>query len=194
MVALAERYTAKVATKNELSEEDTSQLQNCLLNLGIQDPVTRASFKSGNAYHRELAKELADFLKAPMVDSKGIMTLTDVYCLYTRARGTQLVSPDDLINACRLFEELSLSFRLKTFPNGIIIVEQVTQTDASIADTLLELAKANEYLTATSYASIRSVPVMLAEEHLRFAERLGKLCRDDSIQGLRFYPNRFLAA
>ena len=27
------------------------------------------------------------------------MTLTDVYCLYNRARGTDLISPDDLLQA-----------------------------------------------------------------------------------------------
>jgi hypothetical protein len=31
------------------------------------------------------------------------MPLTDVYCLFNRARGSELVSPDDLLAAVALF-------------------------------------------------------------------------------------------
>lgn len=41
--------------------------------------------------------QLADFL-APRVESAGgMMALPDVYCLFNRARGTELISPDDLM-------------------------------------------------------------------------------------------------
>lgn len=33
------------------------------------------------------------------------MMLADVYCIYNRARGTSLISPDDLLRACRLLDE-----------------------------------------------------------------------------------------
>ena len=33
-------------------------------------------------------------------DAGGMMTLTDAFCRLNRARGLELVSPDDLINAC----------------------------------------------------------------------------------------------
>lgn len=36
----------------------------------------------------------------------GIMPLPDVYCLYNRARGTELISPDDLLSAVRLFPQV----------------------------------------------------------------------------------------
>ena len=35
---------------------------------------------------------------------------------------------------------------------------------------------------------------MLAKERLLAAEDFGRLCRDDSIEGLRFYPNLFLSS
>ena len=48
--------------------------------------------------------QLADFLAAPMARAAGsMMPLPDVYCLYNRARGTELISPDDLLQAIRLF-------------------------------------------------------------------------------------------
>ena len=30
----------------------------------------------------------------------GVLALVDLYCMYNRARGTDLISPDDLILAC----------------------------------------------------------------------------------------------
>lgn len=50
--------------------------------------------------------QLADFLVGPMQRSGGIMPLPDVYCLYNRARGTELISPDDLISAVKLFPQV----------------------------------------------------------------------------------------
>lgn len=41
--------------------------------------------------------QLADFLRVPLERAGGMMTLPDVYCLFNRARGTELVSPDDLL-------------------------------------------------------------------------------------------------
>lgn len=195
MVALAERFTSTLARQSaDTSDDDRSQLQTCLLSLGIDTPVTRAAFKSGNAFHRELCKELASFLPAPMAEAKGIMTLTDTFCMYTRARGTDLVSPDDLLNACRQFEALGLPYRLRAFPNGVLALEHVTQSDDARNDAVLELARLHGHVSASAYAALKGVSLMVAEEHLRQAEAHGRLCRDDSIQGLRFYPNRFLLA
>ena len=45
--------------------------------------------------------QLADFL-TPRVDAVGgCMALPDVYCLFNRARGSELVSPDDLLQVGR---------------------------------------------------------------------------------------------
>ena len=41
-------------------------------------------------------------------------------------------------------------------------------------------------------AQLLSISLLLAQERLLTAERAGKICRDDSIEGLRFYPNLFL--
>lgn len=51
-------------------------------------------------------EQLADFLVAPMARSGGMMPLPDVYCLYNRARGTELISPDDLASAVKLFPQV----------------------------------------------------------------------------------------
>lgn len=47
-------------------------------------------------------------------------------------------------------------------------------------------------LSVEELATALSISLLLAQERLLTAERLGKVCRDESIEGLRFYPNLFL--
>lgn len=47
-------------------------------------------------------------------------------------------------------------------------------------------------LTPEEYARIAGVPFLLAKQSLIMSEKRGKACRDESIEGLRFYPNYFL--
>lgn len=43
------------------------------------------------------ALQLADFLRPRLERSGGLLPMPDAYCLFNRARGTELVSPDDLL-------------------------------------------------------------------------------------------------
>ena len=61
---------------------------------------------AGTRYHVELSRELADFLTERLKRAGGLMPLTDVYCLFNRARGTELVSPDDLLAAAELMPKV----------------------------------------------------------------------------------------
>ena len=47
-------------------------------------------------------------------------------------------------------------------------------------------------MTAEEFARASGTALVIAKERLLAAENLGKLCRDDSIEGLRFYPNLIL--
>ena len=47
-------------------------------------------------------------------------------------------------------------------------------------------------LTAEELSRMLGLSVILSSERLLAAETEGLLCRDYSVQGLRFYPNRFL--
>ena len=59
-----------------------------------------ALFKTVHSF-RDLPAQLADFLRPVMERAGGMMPLPDVYCLFNRARGTELVSPDDLLAAAQ---------------------------------------------------------------------------------------------
>lgn len=42
-----------------------------------------------------------EFSSSPLQDCGGIMSLADVWCRVNRARGLELISPEDLLNACK---------------------------------------------------------------------------------------------
>ncbi len=68
--------------------------------------LTNGGVAAGGRYQVELCKQLADWLLAgPLTKAGGLMPLTDVYCLFNRARGTELVSPDDLLAAAKMFQQ-----------------------------------------------------------------------------------------
>ena len=162
--------------------------------MGIANPVTRRA--AGSRYHEELSRQIADFLVSTQGSSASMIPVTDLFCLYNRARGTALISPDDLLEACRLFERLNLAFRLRKFDSGVLVVQSASYSDAAMSAQLLEMLSSSgdsgAFLTAMDVAEQHGVSLPLAMEHLQTAEKLEKLCRDETPNGVRFYPNLYL--
>lgn len=102
VVALVERFASSLPsdakdvdeTASELSEN--TELENIFQSIGMISPVTKLS--AGRMFHFELGRQLADFLLAGSLLRRmgGTANLTDIYCMFNRARGTELVSPDDV--------------------------------------------------------------------------------------------------
>lgn len=187
MVALSKRLNAAQAS---LSDKDASKFNQYMLNMGIASPVTRES--AGSLYHSELARQLADFLMVPVKDHGGMLALTDVYCLFNRARGAELISPDDLFRACNLFEDLKLPLRLRSFESGVIVVQQASHSDEETAKRIAQMVTLKGPQTCAQISRSTRVALALAQEQLETAERFGFVCRDDSFEGLVFYSNFFL--
>lgn len=119
-----------------------------------------------------------------------------------RARGLELVSPDDLRTAAELFSGLQLPVKLRVFPSGVAVVQDQSWSDDAVCSAILDVLSKGDSsvadshlgrgLSCTQYAMEASVPVAVATEQLLLAERSGFLCRDDGPSGLYFYRNWFL--
>ncbi|KAJ8931917.1 hypothetical protein NQ314_015115 [Rhamnusium bicolor] len=174
MVRLTRTISTKIKEKQgDITEDETVRFKSYLLSLGINDPVTRDSYKSDNQYYKDLAREISDFLLSHVEEMGGMMALTDVFCRVNRARSLELLSPEDILNACRVMETLGLPLKLYQFNSGVMIED-------------------NSSLSAEELSQKLGISVTLAKERLLTTEKYGKCCRDDSIEGLRFYPNLFL--
>lgn len=60
------------------------------------------------------------------------MSLADVYCRVNRARGLELLSPEDLLNACQILEKLALPVRLRQFDSGVMVLQLQSHDDKTI--------------------------------------------------------------
>jgi len=122
------------------------------------------------------------------------VALHDLWCLYSRAQGGALgalVSPDDLRKACGLLRDLNLGMSLRQFDSGVLAVQSDQRDDAATAARLAGVAAAKGGLDAVRAAAELGVPAVLARQYLLSAEATGQLARDESVEGLLFYPNRF---
>ena len=193
MVALAERLRrSQQAEGAATSAGEQAQAQELLLTMGIASPVTKGA--AGALYHQQLARQLADFLEGPLRANKGTLALQDVYCLYNRARGTELVSPEDLLKAAQLLEGLGLPLRLGTLqPSGALVIQSAEHSDDAVCAKVLQVAAeaASHGVGRTEVAAALDVSLTLAQSYLEMSERNGLLCRDEGPEGLRFFKNFF---
>ena len=185
------------------SGKDTAKLVGMMENMGMTSALSEK--QSGSAYHEQLARRLVDFLRHrdKLTKAGGMMTLTDVYCLFNRARGTNMISPEDLLKALDLMKELNLGVSKRSFASGVVVIQDDAFDDEIMAKKLADLASASiDNRSNGPEPSIGGITVMdvcralktsalLANEQLRSAEQMEWLCRDSTIEGARFFPNLF---
>lgn len=201
MVMLAEKMRQKLLSGSSSQASATNdeemgskeEMQDWLLSVGIVSPVTKES--AGALYHQELSRQLADFVKIPLERAGGIMNLIDIYCLFNRARGTELISPDDLLRACSLWEKFNVPVMLKKFESGVMVIQNKSHSDEEVFSRIRSLVQKPDALqtgiSATDAARTLGIAPAMAKEHLLAAESKGFLCRDVSPDGFRFYINIF---
>ncbi|KAK6233705.1 hypothetical protein QUC31_006111 [Theobroma cacao] len=201
MVMLAEKMRQKLlsGTNSQASatnDEDMGskeEMQDWLLSVGIISPVTKES--AGALYHQQLSRQLADFVRTPLERAGGMINLIDVYCLFNRARGTELISPDDMLQACSLWEKFDVPVMLRKFDSGVMVIQNKSHSDEEVFVRIKSLVTKPEALRSgispSDAAMTLGIAPAMAKEHLLTAESKGLLCRDVSPDGFRFYINLF---
>lgn len=213
VVALAERLARQNNSGGEgMSVEENALLAESANQLGL---VTTKDIVGGGSsqslYLSELSRNLAEFLtddsRGVLKKAGGIITLVDLWAVFNRARGgVELVSPMDFEKAARLWESLKLPIRLRTFRSGVMVVQGLDRTDEVTVKTLLAwLQDLHEFppekevawewrefgrgVTAQETAERFSWSLGVAEEELLMAEERGAVCREEDVEGLKFWKN-----
>ncbi|CAH0017394.1 unnamed protein product [Clonostachys rhizophaga] len=214
VVALAERLSrqnssgadAMSAEENKLLAESASQL-----GLITTKDIVGGGGSSQSLYLSELSRNVAEFLtddsRGVLKQAGGIITLVDLWAKFNRARGgVELVSPMDFEKAARMWEELKLPVRLRTFRSGVMVVQGLDRTDqATIKALLAWLKDLHEFppekevpwdwqqfgmgVTAQETADRFGWSLGVAEEELLMAEEHGAVCREEGLEGLKFWVN-----
>jgi ESCRT-II complex subunit VPS36 len=91
---------------------------------------------------------------------------------------------------------LRLGMSQRLFPSGLTVSQDDAVDDASSAARLVEAANTQQAsgiagITADQVAKYLILSAVLAHEQLLAAELTGALVRDETLESLRFFPNRF---
>ncbi|XP_057368156.1 vacuolar protein-sorting-associated protein 36-like [Daphnia carinata] len=192
MVHLANVMSNKIKDRHgDISDDETVKFKSYLLSLGIEDPVTRNACSSSDMFCQHLAKEIATFLLRPISDSGGFMSLSDAYCRVNRARGFELLSPEDFFQACNYMEQLNLPLTFRKFESGVLVLQLQSEANSQLEKDTETLLQARQKLTAFDVSQEFGISIVLAAECLYTMERKGVVCRDDTVRGLLFYHNEF---
>jgi ESCRT-II complex subunit VPS36 len=206
IIALAESF----ATSNGNSSSESSAVANALGLVTTKDMLGGGS-NSETLYISELSRNLAEFLtddaRGVLRKAGGIISLVDLWAMFNRARGgVELVSPLDFEKAARLWETLKLPVRLRQFKSGVLVVQGSDRTDEKTIKALLTwLSDLHVFppdrelswdwqlfgrgVTAQDAAERFGWSIGVAEEELEMAEERGALCREEGIEGLKFWEN-----
>ncbi|KAI9754345.1 MAG: hypothetical protein M4579_004743 [Chaenotheca gracillima] len=218
IIALAESFAGRMTPasgggNNSSSSEATALLSQSAAALGLvttKDMLGTGS-SSESLYLSELSRNLAEFLTDDSTGvlrrEGGIMSLVDLWAVFNRARGgVELVSPADFEKAANLWQTLKMPVRLRKFKSGLMVVQGKDWNDErTIASLLAWLKLLHEFppenevswdwrsygrgITPQETAERFGWSVGVASEELEMAEEKGAVCREESVEGVRFWEN-----
>lgn len=207
IIALAESF----ASSNGTNGNTESNAVASALGLVTTKEMLGGGSNSESLYISELSRNLAEFLtddaRGVLRKTGGIISLVDLWATFNRARGgVELVSPLDFEKAARLWEKLKLPVRLRQFRSGVLVVQGSDRTDEKTIKTLLtwlrdlhvvppekevpwDWQEFGRGVTSQDAAEHFGWSIGVAEEELEMAEERGALCRETSIEGVKFWEN-----
>ncbi len=210
IVALAERFSQDSGTALGLSGSDPL-LSHSAAALGMVATKDMVGDSSNTLYLSELARNLAEYAtddrRAILQRQGGTMSLVDLWAMFNRSQnGVELVSPTDFHKAAEVWERLGLPIKLRCFKSGLLVVQQRSATDERTIGQIkawLESLRHREAgapelwdrplfgigITAQQAAAQFGWSLGVASEELEMAEEKGALCREESVEGLKFWLN-----
>lgn len=111
---------------------------------------------------------------------------------------SEMISPKDMYEACRLLKNLELPLILKEYGSGLRVLQSSKFDEEVMGTRVMECFQSmdnendfGEGLSAHKFGEIFSLSSTVAKDILLNFESKGLVCRDDSMHGLKFYPNLF---
>jgi ESCRT-II complex subunit VPS36 len=213
IIALAEQFASQANLGTNGSSEASALASQSASALGLVTTRDMLGTGSGSEslYVSELSRNLAEWLtddtRGVLRREGGIMTLVDLWAVFNRARGgVELISPADFEKAARMWDTLKLPVRLRQFKSGLLVVQGRDRTDEKTVASLLAWLKGMHLeppaaevtwdwqmygrgVTALETADRFGWSVGVATEELEMAEEAGALCREQGLDGFRFWEN-----
>lgn len=100
---------------------------------------------------------------------------------------------DDMLTAAKFLKDLHLGYEKREFVSGVVVLQSVDYSDQMVSERLKEMSRLHPSgLTVFFVSSQLKTNTILAMEQLQTAESMGYLCRDTTIEGIRFFENKFV--
>lgn len=211
IIALAEQFASQANLGTNGNSEASALASQSASALGLVTTKDMLGSGSESLYVSELSRNLAEWLtddtRGILKKEGGIMTLVDLWAVFNRARGgVELVSPSDFEKAARMWDKLKLPIRLRQFKSGLLVVQGRDRTDEKTISSLLawleelhneppptdvswDWQQYGRGVTAQETAERFGWSVGVATEELEMAEEAGALCREQGLDGVRFWEN-----
>lgn len=215
VIEMAEQFAKQTNGAGDSDSDARRLISDSASALGLV--TTKDMLGSGSSaeqlYVTELSRDLAEFLtddrKGVLRKEGGIMSLVDLWQVFNRTRnGIELVSPLDFEKAATIWDSLHLPVRLRRFKSGLLVVQERNRTDEKTISSLLtwlqqpqptfpsQTENSQDHslgggITAQETAERFGWSVGVATEELEMAEEAGALCRDQCLDGIRFWENHF---
>lgn len=180
---------SKLKQMDDSQDPELKEIKAHMSSMGFTGGVTKES--AGKNFFPQLARELSDFIKPHLESNGGLLPMVDVFCMYNRARGGDLVSASDLKTASEQLESLCLPVRAKTLPSGASALTLGSHAMESLTQKVSQKVIEAGNLSSKQVSDLFSINDTIALECLKLAEQQGHLCRDEGLQGLHFYENLF---
>ena len=213
IVALAQKFSDELGSLGATGEENALLSQSTAA-IGIVATKDKVGDRSTSLYISELSRNLAEYItddrRAILTAQGGVMSLVDLWALFNRSRdGVELISPSDFHSAVTMWDELKMPVKLRQFRSGLLVVQRRTWTDERLLDhinqwlqstkrtplsldVLWEWTSFGSGVTAQDAAVHFGWSIGVASEELEMAEERGLLCREESVEGLRFWLNHLV--
>jgi len=215
IVALAERFAVELGSEMGVQGASSDPLlSQSAAALGMITTKDLLGDSSNTLYISELARQLAEYAtddrRGILRRQGGAMSLVDLWALFNRSQnGVELVSPSDFHKAAEAWDRLGLPVKLRRFKSGLLVVQrrdasdektvsQVKQWLNSLRETEPEQPPPWDWsrygigVTAQQAAAKFGWSLGVAVEELELAEERGALCREEGVEGLKFWLNHLI--
>ncbi len=96
------------------------------------------------------------------------------------------------MNACTTLQSQNIGLKLVKYESGLKVLQCDSYNSNAMSNQILDLIEKSGSVSAHDLAISANVSIALARQRLIDCENAGIICRDESIEGLRFYPNKFV--
>ncbi|EPZ35290.1 Zinc finger, RanBP2-type domain-containing protein [Rozella allomycis CSF55] len=149
--SLMRKASEMINMAKSYAKSSGNNANNVFASLGLEVDLTN---QFDVALARQIIKILDTWLDFQVVD------IVDLYCILNKQRGTELLSPKDVLNACEQLSRMQGNYRMRRFESG-------DYEDEKIGERIQKYLDDKECFSAIEFAAAESLSIEVATEFIK---------------------------